>query len=155
MLLPRSAEEAVGDPAGSAFQSATRRSEYQGSRVLLAEDNEEVAAVVTTMLAELGCRVTHAVRAEAALDAFSEGGTFDLVLSDIVMPGSMNGLDLARELRRRAPDLPVVLMTGYSDASAEAADEFPLFRKPFAMSDLVRMIGPHLVHVRGGAVRPA
>ena len=60
------------------------------------------------------------------------------VVSDIVMSGDIDGLALARTLRERRPDLPVLLVTGYSDAAAQAAGEFTLLRKPFLLAELSR-----------------
>jgi len=61
-----------------------------------------------------------------------EGGTkFDLVFSDIVMPGAIDGVGLAREIRSRYSDLPVILTTGYSDAAQAAPPDLPILRKPF------------------------
>ena len=81
------------------------------------------------------CVVETAGNAEAALRALDQG-EFDLVLSDIVMAGSQNGLDLARVIRERRPGFPVILATGYSEAAAQAAGEFTVLRKPYDASDL-------------------
>ena len=68
-------------------------------------------------------------------------GPFDLALSDIVMPGGLSGLDLARTLREHHPELPLVLATGYSERASEAvAQEFVLISKPFSLSALARAI---------------
>jgi PAS domain S-box-containing protein len=108
-----------------------------GGSVLLVEDNPEVAEVSTTMLGELGYTV-HAVRdAESALQAAGER-EFDLVVTDIVMPGSMDGLALARAIREGHPGLPVLLVTGYSQAAHGAQEEFVVLRKPFQLADLSR-----------------
>jgi two-component system, NtrC family, sensor kinase len=65
----------------------------------------------------------------------------DLVLTDIVMPGGMSGLDLAHELRRRFPDLPVLLTTGYSAAAQEATqDGFPILSKPYHRKALQEVV---------------
>jgi CheY-like chemotaxis protein len=60
------------------------------------------------------------------------------VISDIVMAGGTDGLALARALRQRRPDLPVLLVTGYSDAAARVAGEFAVLRKPFLLAELSR-----------------
>lgn len=66
-----------------------------------------------------------------------QGKRVDVVLSDILMPGPMNGLDLAKQIRTLRPSLPVILATGYS-ASAEAAAQsgFPVLRKPYDIEAL-------------------
>jgi CheY-like chemotaxis protein len=86
------------------------------------------------MLQRLGCETEIARDAAAALTALA-AGHFDFVLSDIVMAGGMNGLDLAREVRRQRPDLRIVLATGYSDAAAQAAREFTVLRRPYKRAE--------------------
>ena len=75
------------------------------------EDDDGVRAVTEGLLAELGCRVTSEPDAVRALQRLTAGEVFDLMLSDIVMPGGMNGVELARAAAARAPDLPIVLTT--------------------------------------------
>jgi CheY-like chemotaxis protein len=104
---------------------------------LLVEDNPEVLGVSKVLLEQLGYGVTAVTGPEAALEAI-ETGSFDLVLSDIVMAGSMNGLELARAIREHHPDVPVILATGYSKAAEEAAAEFIVLRKPYDLSVLSR-----------------
>jgi CheY-like chemotaxis protein len=106
--------------------------------VLLVEDNDEVAALAAEMLGDLGYGVIQAASAPAALAVLENGHGVDLVLSDIVMPGGMNGIELARELRRRHPDLPIILSTGYSDAvgNQEVIEGLKLLRKPYRLDVL-------------------
>ncbi|RAI32847.1 hypothetical protein CH338_23500 [Rhodoplanes elegans] len=76
----------------------------------------------------------------------------DLVLSDILMPGGMSGVDLTRELRALDPGLPVVLMTGFSDRAGEVArDGFPVLRKPFDIGQLERELAAALARPDGSA----
>jgi len=96
-----------------------------------------VLGVSKVLLEQLGYRVTAVAGPEAALEAVG-AGRFDLVLSDIVMAGSMNGLELARAIREDHPDLPVILATGYSKAAEEAAAEFIVLRKPYDLPVLSR-----------------
>jgi CheY-like chemotaxis protein len=72
--------------------------------------------------------------------AAADGRHFDLLLSDIVMPGEMDGLALARTLRQRHPQLPILLVTGYSDSGASADEEFTVLRKPYRLADLNRAV---------------
>ena len=90
--------------------------------MLLVEDDPALNDLVSQMLQELGAIVVRATSAGHALQAASDTA-FDLVLSDMVMPGEMDGLDLARELRKLYGGVPVVLMTGYSTAAGLAAEE--------------------------------
>jgi PAS domain S-box-containing protein len=109
-----------------------------GGRVLLVEDNPEVADVSRSMLEELAYTVRTAGDAEAALQALEEE-SFDLVMSDIVMAGAMDGLALGRAIRARYPGLAVMLVSGYSRASNDAVDEFVVMRKPYKLSELSRV----------------
>jgi DNA-binding NtrC family response regulator len=63
-----------------------------------------------------------------------------LVLSDIVMPGRMDGLALARAVKEKYPDLPVLLATGYSEAAQGVDAEFPILRKPYQMGELSKAV---------------
>ncbi len=105
-------------------------------RVLLVEDDDGVADSVGQMLERLGLDHVRAETAPAALALFEADPAFDLVVSDMVMPGGMDGLTLARTLQDRAPSLPILLTTGYSAAAAAAGSEFPLLLKPYRLEDL-------------------
>jgi PAS domain S-box-containing protein len=118
-----------------------------GGMVLLVEDNPDVAEVTTGLLEELGYRVHLAVDAQAALAA-AERQQFDLLLSDVVMPGIMDGLALARALRQRHPELPILLVTGYSEAVTLDEGEFIVLRKPYRLSDLNRALAKALAATR-------
>jgi DNA-binding NtrC family response regulator len=99
--------------------------------VLFVEDNTEVAEVGRAILVERGHQVTHCGNAKDALDLL-EAGPFEVMCSDLVMPGRMNGLALARTVRERWPQMHIVLMTGYSEAAGTATKEgFTLLRKPY------------------------
>ena len=110
--------------------------------ILLVEDDDEVASLVTDMLRELGYGVTRTANAEAALGALANARPVDLIFSDIMMPGAMNGLDLAREAHRRRPDLPILLTSGYADAAMRGAarEGFEVLRKPYDIQTLERSI---------------
>jgi CheY-like chemotaxis protein len=90
------------------LRQAERQPTRDCGRVLLVEDDDEVAALASEMLDQLGYQVTRAATAAAALGALANGRPVDIVFSDFMMPGGMNGVDLAREIRRRRADLPVV-----------------------------------------------
>jgi PAS domain S-box-containing protein len=116
-------------------------------RILVVEDNPEVLGASVSMLEQLGYEVHSVSDATSALAAI-EKETFDIVVSDIVMPGSMDGTALANAIRARKPDLPVLLMTGYSPAIAQKETEFAILRKPFQISDLGRMITRMIAEAR-------
>lgn len=107
-------------------------------RILVVEDNENVGEHASQLLRDLGYETVRAADASSALRVLEEAvDPFDLVLSDIVMPGGMSGLELARHLARTHPQLPVVLTTGYSDVLAEGgAEDIELLRKPYSMDAL-------------------
>jgi PAS domain S-box-containing protein len=107
--------------------------------VLLVEDNPDVASVSRNLLEQLGFHVRRVADAEAALREI-ERNHVDLVFSDIVMPGRLDGLGLARRLRELRPDLPVLLATGYSDAAAGVRGDFPILRKPYEIHQLSKAI---------------
>ena len=106
-----------------------------GGMVLLVEDNPDVAIASTGLLEQLGYSVRWVSDAEAALEEIERDGV-DLVLSDIVMPGKLDGLGLARAIRETRPRLPILLASGYSEAAQNAGTEFPILRKPYQMHEL-------------------
>jgi CheY-like chemotaxis protein len=107
--------------------------------VLLVEDNPEVASVSCNLLEQLGYTVRRVPDAETALQEVERDG-IDLVFSDIVMPGKMDGLGLAHRLKEIRPNLPVLLATGYSDAAANVRGNFPILRKPYEIHQLSQAI---------------
>jgi len=132
ILLPR---DRINQPPD---QPETVESGGSGT-VLLVEDNPDVAAVSASLLEQLGYVVRRVPDAEAALREVERDG-FDLVFTDIVMPGKMDGLGLARRLREIRPDLPVLLATGYSDAAANVRGDFSILRKPYEIHQLCEAI---------------
>jgi PAS domain S-box-containing protein len=129
VLLPR--EQAFGRVG----QSGTVKQADESGTVLLVEDNPDVASASTVLLEQLGYTVRRASDAEAALREL-EHGDIDLVFSDIVMPGRMDGLGLARHLKQVSPNLPVLLATGYGGAPANVNGEFFILRKPYEIHQL-------------------
>jgi PAS domain S-box-containing protein len=132
ILLPRDgAQPSPLDEAAAATSG--------NGRVLLVEDNPDVALVSTALLEQLGYSVCRVADAEAALRELDRDG-FDFVFSDIVMPGKINGLELARRLREMRPTVPVLLATGYSEAAVNVRDDFPILRKPYEIHQLSQAI---------------
>jgi PAS domain S-box-containing protein len=133
MLLPR--KQQVPSPV-----EETSVVETGGSgTVLLVEDNPDVATVSASLLEQLGYTVRRVADAEAALRELEHDG-IDLVFSDIVMPGKMDGLSLARHLRATKPGLPILLASGYSDAALNVRGDFPILRKPYEIHQLSQAI---------------
>jgi CheY-like chemotaxis protein len=137
--LPRSnqAPDAVA-PRELVDLEAGKRVQGSAGVALLVEDDEQVAALVTEMLGALGYQVVRAASAKSALGALADNRSLDLVLSDIMMPGDMNGLDLAREVRRLRPALPLMLSSGYAEAVAREAEAegIGILRKPYTLEAL-------------------
>jgi PAS domain S-box-containing protein len=104
--------------------------------VLIVEDSPEVAEVTASLVEQLGYRTTRVENAIEALNRLQGGERIDLVLSDIVMPGSMNGIALAHEINNRYPDIPVLLASGYSDVVQANESRFVILRKPFQLPAL-------------------
>jgi signal transduction histidine kinase len=129
LYLPRTMLAAVGERAP--HQPVPLRGRQ--ATVLVVEDEEDVRQLAAEALEEFGYQVLVAADAPAA-KTLLEHNAVDLLLSDIVMPGGMSGLDLVREARRQKEDLPILLMTGYAEALDRAAAQEPiveLLRKPF------------------------
>ncbi len=119
---------AAGDPAGW----------LKGRVVLLVEDDPEVRRVVRKQLAALDCAVLEAENGEEAADMLESIPAVSLVVSDVVMHGSMDGHALARFARSFRPDLPVILMSGYTEAAGSISDDLalPILAKPFTREAL-------------------
>jgi PAS domain S-box-containing protein len=105
--------------------------------VLLVEDNPEVAVASAGLLEQLGYDVRWVPDASSAL-AEIEKKDIDIVFSDIVMPGKMDGVGLAMTVRAQHPKLPILLMTGYSASTMEIGAQFPILRKPYQLHELSR-----------------
>ena len=105
--------------------------------VLLVEDNPEVATASTGLLEQLGYDVRWAADAPAALAELEKNG-IDIVFTDIVMPGKLDGIGLARRIREKNPEIPILLVTGYSSSTKEVALQFPILRKPYQLHELSR-----------------
>ncbi len=135
LVLPRCEDL----PEETAAPRLARPGKRRG-RALLVEDNAEVAEVTVANLEELGLEVELAANVPEALSRVATGA-FDIVVTDIVMPGGLNGLDLARTVRRHRPGLPVLMVSGYSAVGDEARLEgFQLLRKPYDLDALAAAV---------------
>jgi PAS domain S-box-containing protein len=143
VYLPSCADEQINSEEASAANTKTRHSNNQ--TVLVVDDSAEVAEVTSSLFEHLGYHTIYRESAEAALELLEDGTKIDLVFSDIVMPGAIDGIGLAGEIRSRYPNLPVVLTTGYSDAAKAVPPNLRILRKPFdadTLRDLVDNIAP-------------
>jgi PAS domain S-box-containing protein len=109
-------------------------------RVLIVEDDTFVAELAADMLSELGFQSSIAHSAKEALDRLAGGDKPKLVFTDIVMPGGITGIELARKLRQRFPELPILLTTGYSE-QVTATQGFPVLQKPYELNALAEAVG--------------
>ncbi|RZL37495.1 MAG: hybrid sensor histidine kinase/response regulator [Rubrivivax sp.] len=100
-------------------------------RVLLVEDDLLVASVVTAALEGRGCQLRACKDADEAIRVMGTGEPFDVLFTDVVMPGSMNGIELAGWAKEHRPDLAVVVATGYADNVSDIS--VPVLRKPYGI----------------------
>jgi len=116
----------------------------QGERVVVVEDDKKVRELVAEQLEGLGYCVMTAANSREALSLLEGEGTFDLLLSDVVLPGGMSGRDLAGLAQSRIPDLRVLLMSGYSAEDSDDKDNVAAFgsplQKPFRRLELARAL---------------
>lgn len=141
VFLPTCAEDAVAvDPPPST------RSEGNGTEtVLVVEDESSVRRLVGGLLRDKGYRVLEAENGVRALEIWAtRGDTLDLLLSDMVMPGGVSGLDLARQFKQERPELKVLLTSGYSDESLgidfSTMDGIDFMSKPYHPEQLARRV---------------
>ena len=112
----------------------------ESGSVLFVEDDPLVREAVAGGLRQAGFTVRVAENGDAALALLDAGLRVDVVFSDVVMPGSLSGIDLARALRRRWPELPVVLATGYTERQV-ALPDVPILAKPYDIAQAVNLLG--------------
>ena len=111
-----------------------------GETVLLVEDDLEVQETVGILLDQLGYRVLSVQSADGALQLLASGEPVDLVFTDIIMPGELDGMALARQVKKEYPDIAVLLTSGYAKAVNTLDANFPILRKPYQLATLARAI---------------
>ncbi len=136
LLLPAVTPPPVPEAAAPAEEEVA----FAG-RVLLVEDDADVREVLKESLAASGWEVTQAQDGAAACEVLEGGAPLDVLVTDVVMPGAVSGVALARAAARLRPELPVLLISGYPTATlaAQGADEaeLNLLRKPFTHAELL------------------
>jgi two-component system, NtrC family, sensor kinase len=133
LYLPRTREA----PAAASAQAEPAAAAARAGTALLVEDNPEVAEVAAAYFQQLGYLVKQVTNAREALELLGNDAKIDLVFSDILMPGGMNGLELGHTIRRLYPAMPVLLVTGYSDSFRDAVEQgFVVLQKPFDLAGL-------------------
>src|SRR5215469_6756367 len=136
LFLPRVSKDAPAIEDSNVVQLAHGK----GETVLVVEDNEALRRVVARQLGELGYRVLAAEDAKAGLELL-ERQSIDLLLTDVVMPGGINGRELARQARQRWPGIKIVFTSGFSEARLNGSNGplaacTPLLSKPYRKEDL-------------------
>jgi len=136
--------------------AAPRRQALPGGSesILVVEDEDSVRAIVTEQLRSLGYQVKHASNADQALD-FMQAARFDLLLTDVMMPGRLNGKGLSEEVERQWPGTRIVFMSGYSENALQHDGRLDngvkLLAKPHRKADLAMIIRSALGATNGGA----
>jgi PAS domain S-box-containing protein len=142
IMLPRHAAESV-QPERGAPEGTVEAGQGKGV-VLIVDDEAEIRKVMSEMLRMHGYLVREAADARAALELLQEGTPPDVLVTDIGLPGGMNGRQLADIARGQWPELPVLLITGYAEGTVMKNESLPpqmeLLTKPFAMGGLLARI---------------
>ncbi|MCJ2015254.1 PAS domain-containing protein [Methylobacterium sp. J-076] len=140
LLFPAS-DEAVEEERRAATRTADRRG---SETILVVDDRPDVAATAGAILEDFGYRVILSDGPAPALDILDGAARIDLLFTDLIMPGGMNGVMLARAARERQPRIKVLLTTGYAEASLERTDaggsEFEIIDKPYKRLELARRV---------------
>jgi two-component system NtrC family sensor kinase len=144
MYFPRLADESAFPAWNSVEAPAARQTSQHHECILLVEDDDDVSRFVIEALSEFGYRVEHASTAAPALEILKRNPEIALLFTDVVLPGGMNGRELANEAKKLRPDLPVLFATGYTrnaiihhgrlDANVE------LLTKPFTTEAMARKV---------------
>jgi PAS domain S-box-containing protein len=130
-----------GTRDGSAQEPDEAAQESARARILVVEDNEDVRELAETMLESAGYAVVSAPSGEQALNVLDEGAEIDLVFTDVMMPGGMNGLQLADQVRTRRPGTPILVTTGYMDElPAARGQRLDVLGKPYRQEDLLARV---------------
>jgi two-component system NtrC family sensor kinase len=141
LFLPRTKELVAPSIAPAEHKGAPQRT----GTVLLVEDNASVAEVATAYFQQLGYMVKQVAGAQEALELLGHDAKIDLVFSDILMPGGMNGLELGHEIRKLYPAMAVLLTTGFSSSARDAVEQgFIMLPKPFDLAGLEQAL--HELH---------
>lgn len=140
LMFPATAQE-IAKPSTRSQMAMDRPG---SERVLVVDDRAEVGELARSILEDFGYQVELASNAREALDILDASTRFDLLFTDLVMPGGMNGAVLAREARKRQPKLKVLLTTGYSETPVERTEgtsgEVEIINKPYRRTDLIRRV---------------
>jgi len=138
LLLPTHARAEAATAAAEREAPAVLEGAGAGAAVLLVDDEDAVRRPAAERLRELGFRVLEAGDGPSALRLLAEGARIDLLVTDVGLPGGMNGRQVAEAARERAPGLPVLFITGYAGAALPPGVE--VVGKPFELDALARRV---------------
>jgi CheY-like chemotaxis protein len=152
LYLPRTLEQARDFATLGAVVS------LGSERILVVEDNDDVRQAVVQLLEGLGYRVTSAESPDAALALLEKDSAYDLLFTDVVMPGTLSAMELAAEARRRRPGIAVLLTSGYAQGAipeaGEEGERYPLIAKPYGEEDLATKLRTVLATARAVSRAP-
>ncbi len=148
-MVFRVAEQAASDDASLAERRGGTQDEPQQRRcrILVVEDNDDVRELAESMLEMAGYDVLSAPSGERALGLLESGEQADLLFTDVIMPGGMNGLELIERVHARRPGLPVLVTTGYMDelpGRGKPSGTLDVLSKPYQHQDLLDRVGAAL-----------
>ncbi len=151
-MVFRVAEQAASDDASQAERRGGTREEPQQRRcrILVVEDNDDVRELAESMLEMAGYEVLSAPSGERALGLLESGEQADLLFTDVIMPGGMNGLELIERVHAKRPGLPVLVTTGYMDelpGRGKPSGALDVLSKPYQHQDLLDRVGAALKRV--------
>jgi PAS domain S-box-containing protein len=133
-----------GSPANVVVEAPPLQPDYENEQtVLVVEDNSSLRTVVVKQLEVIGLRVLEAENAQVALEVLKHEPWVDLVFTDVVLPGNMDGYALAGAIKENYPNLKIVMTSGFPGMrfnETELANGLPLLSKPYRKQDLVRMV---------------
>jgi|GEM_PF-1436750 len=120
------------------------KASFEGLTVLVVDDEPDVREFAVAALSELGCTTLEAANADDALEIYARTPHIDVVLSDIVMPGSMDGVALAHKLRHSQDDLAIVLASGFTERRVKNGGDLPercaFLSKPYRIEEIARLL---------------
>jgi len=142
VYLPRSIKQS--DPKVVQLEPNRNAPKGNGELILVIEDNASVMRVVVKKLTQLGYNSLEAETVENAFKLIENGPEFDMILSDIVLPGGASGLDFAQRAKAEGKDLNILFMSGFpisdSMSSRDTLSKYPLLKKPFSGDELAKAI---------------
>ena len=131
------------DGGGAGAEAAQPEEDASRPRILVVEDNEDVRELAESMLGAAGYAVMSAASGERALELLEEENDIDLLFTDVIMPGGMNGLQLAERVRARRPETPILITTGYMDelpSPTSRTQPLDVLSKPYRQEELLSRV---------------